>query len=84
MQVIGRLTLLLLLKMGVFQPKSDHVLKKTTLTYHFISLGEGGWGGGLVLKTMFKQIAVVKISNYVPLLGGVSGGHSGKTENTTV
>lgn len=44
--------------------------------------GEGG--GGLVLKTMFKQIAVVKISNYVPLLGGVSGGHSGKTENTTV
>lgn len=37
-------------------------------------------GGGLVLKTMFKQIAVVKISNYVPLLGGVSGAHSGKTQ----
>lgn len=47
-------------------------------------MGRAGEGGGLVLKTMFKQIAVVKISNYVPLLGGVPEGHSGKTENTTV
>lgn len=76
--------MLLLLKMGVFQPKADHVLKKLlsrTILLHWV---RGNGGGGLVLKTMFKQIAVVKISNYVPLLGGVSGGHSGKTENTTV
>lgn len=72
--------------MGVFQPKADHVLKKLlsrTILLHWVR-GNGAGGGGLVLKTMFKQIAVVKISNYVPLLGGVSGGHSGKTENTTV
>lgn len=76
--------MLLLLKMGVFQPKADHVLKKLLSRVPFYFIGWGGMGRGLVLKTMFKQIAVVKISNYVPLLGGVSGGHSGKTENTTV
>lgn len=76
--------LLLLLNMGV-QPIADHVKKKkTTLTILLHRARGNGGRGGLVLKTMFKQIAVVKISNYVPLLGGVSGGHSGKTENTTV